>query len=72
MIRFQFDSQRSAAQALKVVLEHARSGNEKFTFGGLSLASLTADGLWLHGDIETLLPHLEAVPGAVRQDQSGR
>ena len=72
MIRYLFDSQSSAARALVAVLKHARESTTDFTFGGLTLESLVASGMWLTGDTDAVAEILDQVPGAVRQERVGR
>lgn len=72
MIRYLFDSPQAAAMALSVVLRHARTSEDDFTFGGLTLESLVSSGLWLTGDVSAVQKRLDAVPGAVLQNPIGR
>lgn len=72
MIRYLFDSELAAAEALGAVLKYARSTEDDFTFGGLSLPQLLSSGLWLTGETDGIAEILDKIEGAVRQETVGR
>lgn len=72
MMRWVFDSTSAAAEALEVVLKHARGSEDHFVFGGITVGQLVNAGLWVEGTVDGLAPKLDAVEGAARAESLGR
>lgn len=71
MVRYFFDTSTAAATALLVVLKHARSSQDEFTFGPLSVPDLVANGMTVSGNTTKVALLLDDVAGAVRQKKVG-
>lgn len=67
--RFFFPDEPTAAEALLVVLEHAREAESFYRFYGLSVPAILQSGLVLEGDIADVAALVEAVPGTTRYDE---
>lgn len=66
--RFYFDTYQAAAAGLLAVLLDARVTKKTYRFGGLTTTTVFTSGLWLEGDIEEVSKKIEALPGALRQE----
>lgn len=67
--RYLFDGLVPAAEALELVLLDARKTASKYRFGGLTAQQVLQSGLLLEGELDTILPKLDTIPGAVRYDE---
>jgi len=67
--RFFFDSVPSAAAGLLAVVLDARTTEKSYRFGGLDATTVYRSGLLLEGEISEVVEKVEAIPGAVRQDE---
>lgn len=65
-VRYFFDTQEGAVEALLLLLEDARTTDKYYEFGSLSADQILASGLILRGDIHDLLHRLDAISGAMR------
>lgn len=63
--RFMFDSVESAAEALTVILMDARSTKSFYRFSGLTPAVVFSSGLLIEGELDDLIPKLEAIDGSI-------
>lgn len=68
-VRFYFDTVSAAAAGLLTVLLDARTTDRTYRFGGLDKDVIFASGLLIEGEIEDVAAKVEAIPGAVRQDE---
>jgi hypothetical protein len=68
--RFFFDDVKDAADALVLVLEHARNHKDvQFRFGPTTAPAILQSGLWLEGQIADLADSIGKKILAVRHDE---
>lgn len=67
--RFLFDSTAAVAEALIILLTHARSTRDQYRFYGLNVNAVLQSGLVLEGQIDAVSALLEKVPGTTRYDE---
>lgn len=68
-VRFFFHDLAAAAQALIVVLTHARRTKDLYRFYGLSAPAILQSGLVLEGEVDGVSALIEAIPGTTRYDE---
>lgn len=71
MPRYFFDTPVAAATALLVVLKHARTSPDDYTFGPLSVPQLVENGMTLTGNTTAVALLLDVLAGTVAQRTVG-
>lgn len=62
---FFFDSVASAAEAMEVVLTHARKTKNSYTIKGITVQQLLGNGMVLTGEIDEVSELVERIPGVI-------
>lgn len=62
---FFFDSIASAAEAMEVVLTHARTTKDTYRITGITTQQLISNGMTLVGEIDDVSSLVEKIPGVI-------